>query len=269
MENFQSNTRFHIGKKEEEGWKNHQITSTEYYNLPEMYRGKQIRETTNDSVFFVFASFTLKPSGVIHVRLRRQYCLFALSFFLNTNSGAWPINMTFWLFFWFSFSCEFFIFFIILLILFDMREWEREKGLMMANVYGCVYDGIKLEIFAHYCQYFAWPRYLPRALPACPMFSILISPKYEPAFNDAITLFPLSPTTCSRPRFTMYISLPTSPETNLIVRILEGFWSDWNEIFYIYLSDKCSHQVKRELVVVLERARKENRLRYFEKFPLV
>lgn len=58
---------------------------------------------------------------------------------------------------------------------------------------------------------FAWPRYLPRALPAVPMFSILISPKYEPALSDAITVFPLSPTTCSRPRFTMYISFPTSP----------------------------------------------------------
>lgn len=67
------------------------------------------------------------------------------------------------------------------------------------------------EIFAHYCQYFAWPRYLPSALPAVPIFSILISPKYEPALSDAITVFPLSPTTWSRPRFTMYISFPTSP----------------------------------------------------------
>lgn len=68
------------------------------------------------------------------------------------------------------------------------------------------------EIFAHYCQYFAWPRYLPRALPAVPIFNILISPKYEPALSDAMTVFPLSATTCSRPLFTMYISLPTSPE---------------------------------------------------------
>ena len=58
---------------------------------------------------------------------------------------------------------------------------------------------------------FAWPRYLPRALPAVPIFSILISPKYEPALSDAMTVLPLSPTTCKRPRFTMYISLPTSP----------------------------------------------------------
>lgn len=58
---------------------------------------------------------------------------------------------------------------------------------------------------------FAWPRYLPRALPAVPIFKILISPKYEPALSDAITVLPLSPTTCKRPRFTMYISLPTSP----------------------------------------------------------
>lgn len=80
--------------------------------------------------------------------------------------------------------------------------------------YGCnqnVAENESREIFAHYCQYFAWPRYLPSALPAVPIFNILISPKYEPALSDAMTVFPLSPTTCSRPRFTMYISLPTSP----------------------------------------------------------
>ncbi|XP_046810114.1 cyclic nucleotide-gated cation channel alpha-3 [Lucilia cuprina] len=34
----------------------------------------------------------------------------------------------------------------------------------------------------------------------------------EPAFNEAITVLPLSATTCKRPRLTMYISLPTSPD---------------------------------------------------------
>jgi hypothetical protein len=87
-------------------------------------------------------------------------------------------------------------------------------NLQLMAVYGCdIQSKSKTrEIFAHYCQYFAWPRYLPSALPAVPIFNILISPKYEPALSTAITIFPLSPTTCSRPRFTMYISFPTSPE---------------------------------------------------------
>lgn len=58
-----------------------------------------------------------------------------------------------------------------------------------------------------------WMLYLPRCLPAVPIFKMEISPKYEPALSVARTVRPLSATTCRRPRFTMYISLPTSPVT--------------------------------------------------------
>lgn len=81
----------------------------------------------------------------------------------------------------------------------------------------------KRKYLMHYSCFFAWLRYLPSALPAVPILSILISPKYEPALREAITVLPLSATTCSRPRLTIYISLPTSPR----------FWFFAFFIFYL------------------------------------
>ena len=79
MENFQSNTRFHIGKERKRGEKKIIKSLLQYYNFPEMYRGKQIRQTTNDSVF-CFCKLYVEA-------IRRDTCSFTettLFVFLNT-----------------------------------------------------------------------------------------------------------------------------------------------------------------------------------------